>query len=166
MNAQTVVKVPPEENLPLEHSEGSAELALSELPLPRRGLRIRKATVLRDASEPLQEKKPKKVLAAETKLEKVVKDERMRRNIKSLALYERQVQDMGFESTPLPPPPGAASAAKRIPGIRCPEVLEVAGDAMDVDDKYGVEDFIAEIEKADDDPNTDEDNKCEFPGFH
>ena len=73
---------------------------------------------------------------------------------------------MGFESTPLPPPPGAASAAKRIPGIRCPEVLEVAGDAMDVDDKYGVEDFIAKIEKADDDPNTDEDDKCEFPGFH
>ena len=77
MNAQTVVKVPPEENLPLEHSEGSAELALSELPLPQRGLHIHKATVLRDASEPLQEKKPKKVLAAETKLEKVVKDKRM-----------------------------------------------------------------------------------------
>ena len=77
MNAQTVVKVPPEENLPLEHSEGSAELALSELPLPRQGLRIRKATVLHDTSEPLQEKKPKKVLVAETKLEKVVKDERM-----------------------------------------------------------------------------------------
>ena len=166
MNAQTVVKVPPEENLPLEHSEGSAELALSELPLPRRGLRIRKATVLRDASEPLQEKKPKKVLAAETKLEKVVKDERMRRNIKSLALYERRVQDMGFESTPLPPPPGATSAAKKIPGIRRPEVLEVAGDAMDVDDEYGVEDFVAEIEKVDDDPNTDEDDECEFPGFH
>ena len=73
---------------------------------------------------------------------------------------------MGFESTPLPPPPGAASVAKRIPGIRCPEVLEVAGDAMDVDDKYGVEDFIAKTEKADDDPNTDEDDKCEFPGFH
>ena len=35
MNAQTVVKVPPEENLPLEHLEGSTELALSELPLPR-----------------------------------------------------------------------------------------------------------------------------------
>ena len=34
MNAQTVVKVPPEENLPLEHLEGSAELALSERPLP------------------------------------------------------------------------------------------------------------------------------------
>ena len=90
----------------------------------------------------------------------------MRRNIKSLALYERQVQDMGFESTPLPPPPGAASAAKKIPGIRHPEVLEVAGDAMDVNDKYGVEDFVAEIEKVDDDPNTDEDHECELPGFH
>ena len=76
MNAQTVVKVPPEENLPLEHLEGSAEIALSELPLPQRGLCIHNATVLCDASEPLQEKKPKKVLAAETKLEKAVKDER------------------------------------------------------------------------------------------
>ena len=76
MNAQTVVKVPPEENLPLEHLEGSTELALSELPLPQQGLCIHKATVLHNTSEPLQEKKPKKVLAAETKLEKAVKDER------------------------------------------------------------------------------------------
>ena len=67
---------------------------------------------------------------------------------------------------PLSPPPGAASAAKKIPGIRHPEVLEVAGDAMDVDNEYGVEDFIAKIEKVDDDPNTNEDNECEFPGFH
>ena len=27
-------------------------------------------------------------------------------------------------------------------------------------------DFVAEIEKVDDDPNTNEDNECEFPGFH
>ena len=114
----------------------------------------------------MQEKKPKKVLAAETKLEKVVKDERMQRNIKSLALYERRVQDMGFELTMLPPPPSAALVAKKIPGIRRPKVLEVAGDAMDVDDEYGVEDFIAEIEKVDDNPDTDDDDKCEFPGFH
>ena len=73
---------------------------------------------------------------------------------------------MGFELMPLPPPPGATSAAKKIPGIRRPEVLEVAGDAMDVDDEYGVEDFVAEIEKVDDNPNTDEDDECEFPGFH
>ena len=73
---------------------------------------------------------------------------------------------MGFESMPLPPPPGAASAAKKIPGIRHPKVLEVAGDAMDVNDEYGVEDFVAEIEKVDDNPDTNEDDKCEFPGFH
>ena len=73
---------------------------------------------------------------------------------------------MGFESTPLHPPPGAALVAKKIPGIRRPEVLEVVGDAMDVDNEYGVEDFVAEIEKVDDNPNTDEDDKCEFPGFH
>ena len=36
----------------------------------------------------LKEKKPK---AAETKLEMAVKDEKMRRNIESLALYERRV---------------------------------------------------------------------------
>ena len=29
-----------------------------------------------------------------------------------------------------------------------------------------LEDFVAEIEKVDDDPNTDEDDECEFPGFH
>ena len=34
INAHTVVKVPPEENLLLENSEGSTELALSELPPP------------------------------------------------------------------------------------------------------------------------------------
>ena len=73
---------------------------------------------------------------------------------------------MGFESTPLPPPPGAASVAKKIPGIRHPEVLEVAGDAMDLDNEYGVKDNIAEIEKVDVDPDTNEDNECEFPGFH
>ena len=73
---------------------------------------------------------------------------------------------MGFELTPLPPPPGATSAAKKIPGIRRPKVLEVAGDAMDVDDKYGVEDFVAEMGRVDDDPNTDENDECEFPGFH
>ena len=27
-------------------------------------------------------------------------------------------------------------------------------------------DFVAEIEKVDDNPNTNEDVKCEFPGFH
>ena len=73
---------------------------------------------------------------------------------------------MGFESTPLPPPPGAASVAKKFPGIRHPKVLEVAGDAMDVDNEYGVKDNIAEIEKVDVDPDTNEDNECEFPGFH
>ena len=100
----------------------------------------------------------------------------MQKSINSLALYEKQIQAMGFESMllfPPPPPPSTASAAKKISGItknlRCCEVLEVTrrqDHAMDVDDEYDVEEFVAEVEKVDDDPNTDEDAKYVFCGFH
>ena len=73
MDAQ-IAEVPTKQNLPLEKPEGNAELASSELPPPRRGLHVHKATVLPDASGCLQEKKPsKKVLAAQVKLKKALK---------------------------------------------------------------------------------------------
>ena len=75
---------------------------------------------------------------------------------------------------PLPPPPsppGAASGAKKISAImknlksHDGEVLDVTEYGMDIDDEYGVMDFITEVAELDD-PNPEEDDECKFPGFH
>ena len=89
MDAQTA-EVPTKQNLPLEKPEGNAELALSELPPPRQGLHIHKATVLPDTSECSQEKKPcKKLLATQVKLEKALKKKTRQKNIKNLTAYKK-----------------------------------------------------------------------------
>ena len=68
---------------------------------------------------------------------------------------------MRFKSTPIPPlPPGTTSRAK------LPVVALTENNAMNLDNKYGVEDFVAEIAAISEDPNTDEDDKFEFCGFH
>ena len=46
---------------------------------------------------------------------------------------------MGFEATLIPPPPGA-TFKRKIPEIRLTE-----GSTVDIDDEYGVEDFVAKI---------------------
>ena len=45
---------------------------------------------------------------------------------------------MGFESTPIPPPPPDTTSIVKIPVIALTE-----GDTMDVDNECGVEDFAA-----------------------
>ena len=122
---------------------------------------MRKATILPDASEYPQENKPsQKASAAQTKHEKELKEERMQKSIKSLAVYEKKIKTMGFESIPIPPlHPGTTSRAK------LPAVAQTKDDAMNIDDEYGVEDFAAEIAAISEDPNTDEDDGFEFHGF-
>ena len=67
---------------------------------------------------------------------------------------------MGFESTPIPPlPPGTTSRAK------LPAVALTEDNAMNLDDEYGVEDFVAKIAAISEDPNTDKDDRFEFCGF-
>ena len=83
-------------------------------PPPHHGLRTHKAPMLPDASEYLQEKKPSKVLAAQTKLENKLK-EMMMMNIESLTVYERKFKTMVFESTPIPPPPPGTTLRAKIP---------------------------------------------------
>ena len=56
---------------------------------------MHKAIILPDVSEHPQEKKlSKKVLAAQTKLEKELKEEMMQKSIKSLATYETKLWDL------------------------------------------------------------------------
>ena len=120
-----------------------------------------KATILPDASEYPQEKKPsQKASAAQTKHEKELKEERMQKSIKSLTAYEKKIKTMGFESTPIPPlPPGTTSRAK------LPSVALTEDNAMNLDDEYGVEDFATEIAAIGKDPNTDEDEDLSFVNF-
>ena len=120
-----------------------------------------KATVLPDASEYPQGKKPlQKASAAQTKHEKELKEERMQKSIKSLTAYEKKTKTMGFKSTPIPPlPPGTTSRAK------LPAVALTEDNVMNIDDEYSVEDFVAEIAAIGKDPNTDEDDGFEFHGF-
>ena len=122
---------------------------------------MHKATILPDASEDPQEKKPsQKASAAQTKHEKELKEERMQKSIKSLAMYEKKIKTMGFESTPIPPlPPSTTSRAK------LPAVALTKDNAMNLDDEYGVEDFVAKIAAISEDPGTDEDDGFEFHGF-
>ena len=72
---------------------------------------------------------------------------------------------MGFEETPLPPPPHAAAASglKKIPGIFGDlDVVMTNVGGMDVDDDDGgIEDLIAEIH---DDSESDEEEML-WPGF-
>ena len=79
---------------------------------------------------------------------------------------------MGFESMllPPPPPPGATSGAKKISAItknlrsHDGKVPDVTDHGMDIDDENRVMDFIAEMAELDD-PNPEEGDGCEFPGF-
>ena len=59
-----------------------------------------------DASEYPQEKKPlKKVSASQARHEKELKDKITQKTIKNITEYDKQMQDMGFETTLIPPPP-------------------------------------------------------------
>ena len=122
---------------------------------------MHKATILPDASEYPQEKKPsQKASAAQTKHEKELKEERMQKSIKSLATYEKKIKTMGFESTPIPPlPPGTTSRAK------LPVVALTKDNVMNLDDEYGVEDFVAKIAAIGKDPDTDVMTDLSFVDF-
>ena len=129
---------------------------MSHVPPPHHGAHTHKATVFPDASDYLQEKKPsKKTSATQAKLEK---EKIMQRNIKSIAVYEKQVQEMGFETTPLPLPPPSATFKAKIPDIN---LTEGNLNTMEIDDEYGVEDFAAEIAAM----SLDSEDECEFCGF-
>ena len=65
---------------------------------------------------------------------------------------------MGFEATPIPPPPGATFKGK------IPEIRLTGGSVMDIDNEYGVEDFAAEIAVISD-HGSDLVDKREFCGF-
>ena len=118
-----------------------------------------KATVFPDASDHLQEKKSlKKTSTVQAKVEKEKKDMIMQRNIKSIAAYEKQVQEMGFETTPLPLPPPSAAFKANVPDIN---LTKGNLDVMEIDDEYGVEDFAAEIAAI----SSGLEDECEFYGF-
>ena len=136
--------------------------SIDSAPPPHCGQWVHKATVLPYASEYPQEKKPsRKASAAQTKHKKELKEERMQKSNKSLATYKKKIKTMGFKSTPIPPlPPGTTSRAN------FPAVALTKDNAMNLDDEYGVEDFVAEIAAVSEDPNTDEDDRFEFHGFH
>ena len=58
---------------------------------------------------------------------------------------------MGFEKTPVPPPPGAApSRSNKLPGIFNQRVHDIV-TAMDVDEGGEFKDFVAEMAEIDDD---------------
>ena len=82
----------------------------------------------------------------------------MQKKVKSIAMYEKQVQEMGFEATPIPPPPGATFKGK------IPEIRLTGGSAMDINNEYGVEDFAAEIAVISD-HGSDLVDEREFCGF-
>ena len=115
-----------------------------------------KATIFPNASDHPQEKK--KVSATQARLEKENKDEIMQKKVKSIAAYGKQVQEMWFEATLIPPPPGATFKGK------IPEIRLTGGSMMDIDNEYGVEDFSAEI-AAISDHGSDSVDECEFHGF-
>ena len=126
--AQTVVKVPLEENLPLEDLEGSTEPALIELPpLDEDFIFIKQLFFTREDA------KEYKVTCF------------------TYMNNESRTWDLNQHHFLLPP------------GIRHSKVLEVDGDGMDVNNEYGVQDFISEIEKVD--PDINEDDQCEFLVF-
>ena len=73
-------------------------------------------------------------------------------------MYEKQVQKMGFEATPIPPPPGATFKGK------ISEIRLTRGSTMDINNKYGVEDFAAKIAVISD-HGSDLVDEHEFCGF-
>ena len=64
------------------------------------------------------------------------------------------MQDMGFETTLISPPPPSATFKAKIPMISLTK-----GNTMEVDDEYGVKDFTAEMAAISDHDLEDE---CEF----
>ena len=134
---------------------GNADLT-SPAPPPHCGARTHKVTVFPDASDYLQEKKPsKKTSATQAKLKK---EKIMQRNIKSIAAYEKRVQEMGFETTLLPLPPPSAAFKVKIPDIN---LTKGNLNAMEIDNEYSVEDFATEIAAM----SPDLEDECEFCGF-
>lgn len=139
-------------------SEGNTEFTSTSLAPPLcHGVHTCKTTIFPDASDHPQEKK--KASATQARLEKEKKDEIMQKKVKSIAAYEKQVQEMGFEATLIPLPPGATFKGK------IPEIKLTRGSLMDIDNKYGVEDFAAEI-AAISDHGSDSVDECEFHGFY
>ena len=65
---------------------------------------------------------------------------------------------MGFEGTPIPPPPGATFKGK------IPEIRLTRGSMMDINNEYGVEDFAAEIAVISD-HGSDSVDECESVDF-
>ena len=106
----------------------------------------------------------KKALAAQAKAAKLQKEEAWEQSIQTLEAYEKKVIAMGFEKTPVPPPPGAApSRSNKLPGIFNQRVHNVIA-AMDVDEGGEFEDFVAEMVEIDDDSDPDEGGTL-WPGF-
>ena len=106
----------------------------------------------------------KKALAAQAKAVKLLKEEVQEKSIQGLAAYKKKVIVMGFEKTPVPPPPGAApSRSNKLPGIFNQRVHDVV-TAMDVDEGGEFEDFVAEMAEIDDDSDPDEGGTL-WPGF-
>ena len=73
-------------------------------------------------------------------------------------MYEKQVQEMGLETTPLPLPPPSATFKTKIPDIN---LTKGNLNTMEIDDEHGMEDFAAEIAAI----SWDSEDECEFQGF-
>ena len=106
----------------------------------------------------------KKALAAQAKAAKLQKEEAREQSIQALVAYEKKVIAMGFEKTPVPPPPGAVpSRSNKLPGIFNQRVHNVVAAmdvddvaAMDVDEGGEFKDSIAEMAEIDNDSDPDE----------
>ena len=139
-------------------SEGNTEFtSTSPVPPLHHGVHTCKVTIFPDASDHPQEKK--KASATQARLEKEKKDKIMQKKVKNIAAYEKRVQEMGFEATLIPSPPGATFKGK------IPEIKLTRGSMMDIDNEYGVEDFAAKI-AAISDHGSDSVDEREFHGFY
>ena len=106
----------------------------------------------------------KKALAAQAKQQK----EEVKKNIQAIAVYEEKIKEMGFEETPLPPPPvyaHTASGSKRIPQITGTlDAIKKNVGTTNVDDN-GVEDFLAEINEISEGNESNDEGRALWPGF-
>ena len=137
-------------------------------PSRSRPVRIRKPTAAAAAAleaaalvASIPKQPSKKALAAQAKVQK---EEAIKKSIQALAAYEKKIKAMGFEETPLPPPPrasvAAASGSEKILGItRVLDTVRTNGDGIDINVSGWISDFI------DEDSGPDEEDGTLWRGF-